>query len=67
MSRPTAPVFPLVVVGGGGCALVTARGLLTAVVSLLVERGLVGSWARGLSSSSSRALEHWLSSCGSRA
>ena len=40
MSRPTAPVFPLVVVGGGGNALVTARGLLTAVASLLAECGL---------------------------
>ena len=59
--------FSLVVVSRG-CALVVHR-LLIAVASLVAEHGLKGVWpsviaARGLSSCSSQALEHRLSSCG---
>ena len=48
------------------------RGLLIAVASLVVERGLLGARASvvvagGLSSCGLRALERRLSSCGARA
>ena len=49
----------------GGCALVAVRGPLTAVVSLILERGL---WAPQLSRYSAWTLEHvHSSSCGAQA
>ena len=55
-----------------GLLFVVVLGLLTAGVSLVVERGLSGARALvmealGLSICSSRALEHRLSSCGIQA
>ena len=41
--------------------------LLTVAASHLVEHRLVSSWARGLSGCGSWALEHKISSCGTRA
>ena len=60
------------VVTGRGCSLFAMRGLLTAVVFLVVEHELEGVWASvivvcGLSSCGSQSLEHRLSSCGSGA
>ena len=47
-----------------GLLFVVVRGLLTAVVSLVVEHGLQ---AHGLQQCGTQALEHRLSSCGARA
>ena len=59
------------VVAGGGYSPVGLCGLLTAVASLPAELRLQGAQAslvatHGLSSCSSQALEHRLSSCGAR-
>ena len=56
----------------GDCYLVVAGCIFTAVSSLLAEHGLQGTLASvvtapGLSSCSSQALEHRLSTCGTRA
>lgn len=48
---------------GGGCSLVVACRLLTAVAFLIVEHGL---WARGLSSYRFRALGMWASAAVAR-
>ena len=55
-----------------GLLFVTVPGLLTAVASPVAEHGLQDMWASivaecGLSSYGSQALEHRLSSCGTRA
>ena len=60
-----------VVAESRGCSLVAIPRLLIVVTSLCVERGLWGAWASVVVahelSSSSRALEHGLNSCGARA
>ena len=58
--RPFSPVME-----SGGCSLDAVRGPLLPVASLVSERGLQG--AQDFSSGGSRALEHRLSSCGTRA
>ena len=60
------------VVAGRAYSLRAMRGLLAAVVFLLVEHELEGVWTAvivvcGLSSCGSQSLEHRLSSCGSGA
>ena len=59
--------FPLGAASGGR-SLVVVRGLLLAVVSLVVERGLWGTQASGVEacglSCGSWALEHRFSTCG---
>ena len=58
--------------GEWGCSLVVARWFVTAVASLAAEHGLEDTRASvvampGLSSRSSRALEHRLNSCQTQA
>ena len=48
------------VAASGGCSLVVVREFLIAVASLIVERGLLRTWASVLAA-------HALSSCGVRA
>lgn len=71
LDLPCCEGFSLVAMSGG-YSLAVLLGLLVAAASLVEQRGLQGALtsvaaALGFNSCSSRALEHRLSSCGSRA
>ena len=62
----------ILVVASRVCSLVAVHRLLLVVSSLVVEHGFQGMWAlvvvaHGLCIYGSRALEHRLNSCGTRA